>query len=301
MTASLFALLANLSFGTASLMFASFAKRIGALRMNWFKASVAALLFPALSLIVSPTSLFEISPDSALRLMTSGVIGLALGDLFLLKAFGLIGPSPVLMLFGFQPLLLGLASYFFFSTSFSWPLVLGVLLLILSLAIFLSERKIDITDSKTLWKGLLFGLVGIGLDAIGVTLTKSAFEMDSNLTSFSANSVRSVSAALGLGLILLLSKNKRPSHLESFKTLKRKELSFLVFGSALGTVVSLGLYLQAVNLGRLSAVSAIACTGPIFTHLIESAVKRKWPSARALLSLFIFAIGFVVVTLSQDP
>ena len=123
-------LVATLSFSSASLVFARFSRSVSVLWMNTAKAAVAlALLCLTLPLLWSVNGTFALFGSSAGSwtapsdfstdlLLLSGMIGLGIGDLFLLDAFIRIGVSRTLMLYGFQPLLLGIGAALLFGQTF---------------------------------------------------------------------------------------------------------------------------------------------------------------------------------------
>ena len=51
-------------------------------------------------------------------LFLSGFMGLCVGDIFLFRAFTTLGPARSLVLYSFQPLMLGLYGYFFLAQIF---------------------------------------------------------------------------------------------------------------------------------------------------------------------------------------
>ena len=136
--------------------------------MNFFKAFVAVICF---FLTCALFGLFgNASTNSVVLLLGSGIFGLMIGDIFLLKAFVHLGSGRTLMVFGFQPLILGVSSFFLFGQMFTpWKLV-AILFLMACLMTF----SLETFRSKGHWDvaGLSFALVGVLLDAVGIFLLR---------------------------------------------------------------------------------------------------------------------------------
>jgi drug/metabolite transporter (DMT)-like permease len=287
------ALFSNISFATASLTFAEYSKKVSASWMNYYKAVIALICFSSACLLLN--YYVPLSDKSIAFLCLSGSMGLFIGDIFLLKAFAHLGSGRVLMIFGFQPLVLGAASFYLFGQDFPPARLIAVLLLMGCLFTFSFEsfRKKGHWDLP----GLGFALLGVGLDAGGLLLTKATFEMNPNLSAIYANVFRSGVAVLGF-IILSQIPWMKLSLLEPLKKLNRKQKIKVTFASFLGTFFSLVLYLTAIKRGHLATVSAVAGTSPLFATLFETITGKKKLTAYLLVGVGFFVSGFLVLTLT---
>lgn len=293
MNSIFYAIGSNFAFAIASLYFTEFSKKLSPVWMNYFKACVAFVCF-SLVLLVFQIPLV-VSNFGFLMLVISGVVGLLVGDIFLLSAFTHLGSGRVLMIFGFQPLILGIASYFLFHESFEWHRLIAVFFFILCLLSFSLESFKERRDWQL--RGISFALAGVFLDACGILMTKTAFETNADLSPFFANAIRSGSAALGffiLGLFLpKLVHLKKP-----FLSLVARDRKMVVFASALGTFISLAFYLKAIQIGHLATISAIAGTSPLFATLFEISQGRKQMTKYLAVALISFVTGFAILFLN---
>ena len=106
--ALLFALGSNIAFAAAGFYYTVYTRRTSAFTFNALKAFVAFCCF-CLVLILTPVSFDSDLPLKAISFLSlSGLLGLCVGDIFLLKAMTSLGSGRVLLLFGFQPLLIGI-------------------------------------------------------------------------------------------------------------------------------------------------------------------------------------------------
>ena len=286
----LLALGSNISFATASLFFTDFSKKISPSWVNYFKASVAFVCFLVCLLIFQvsvemPTAVF-------VQLALSGAVGLMIGDIFLLKAFTELGSGRVLMIFGFQPLILGTASYFLFNEQFSLIRLVAILFLIGCLLCF----SIESFKEKGHWgvKGILFALLGILLDATGVLLTKNVLNLMPDISVFLVSAVRSGVTVVGFffaSLVPMLGIKL----IGSFKTLNKKDKITITAASVLGTFLSLTFYLQAMKIGHLATISAIVGTSPLFATVFEIARGRKKLTPHLALAVIFFISGVSIL------
>lgn len=286
MTPVYYALLANISFALAIIFYTSLSKEVSVLWTNAFKAAFAFVAF-----LLTITLLLGWNPISLKSLgvfLFSGAIGLAIGDLFLLKAFTLIGPARTMILFGFQPLILGAVAYFFFDQDLPINRLIAVLFLIACLIVFSLEQYR--TSKEWGFKGILFAFMGMTLDAGGILLTRYAFDESPELHAFEGNFYRCLGALAGF--FVLHYSYARIQLFKRFQNLSHKNKILILLSSLLGTYLSLGFYLEAVRVGHLASISAIAITGPFFAAFFESLYHKKWPTKYFAFAFALFLVGF---------
>lgn len=284
----LLALSATLCFSTSSLVYAEYSKKVSVLWMNCFKAAVA---FIALSLTVPLTGGWH-SPAAAsiAALMLSGLLGLNIGDLFLLSAYTHLGVARTLILFGFQPLFVGIAASFLFGQALDPRRFLAVIFLIACLATFSLERYKK--EKRWDFKGLWHALAGVLLDTSGILLTRAAFEKSPEITPLEGNFYRCFAALIGFAVI----SRFRPVNLLQGLQLQPTRVKWILAAAGLaGTFLSLLFYLSAVKIGHLASITGIAITGPIFATALESILHKKPPSAYLLTAFAFFAMGFYIL------
>jgi len=282
----IYALLANLCFSTGSIYFTKYSRQYGALKFNTFKAQIA-LFFFFLSIFFFPMSYFP-ALEGLTLLAISGILGLAIGDVFLFKAFKTIGASRTLTLFSLRPIFIALITYFIWHEPLKPEDTYPTLFFLMCLFIFASENY---KKTKT-WDltGICFAILGVLLDSSGVILTRIVFDNNPLMTSFHANLVRTLFAVLVLAVFCLY-KNK------SLKTIPLKDISIdykLIMTPILGTFIALMFFIQAIKTGSLIIISAIGITGPIFASFLESVILKERPSKYQVWALIIFVLGMLL-------
>ncbi len=284
------ALASSSCFAGASLIFTEISRRVSPLWMNAFKALVAWVLFAGTILVFN---LWVQLPSKVVwALLASGVLGLGIGDIFLLNAYARMGAARTLILYGFQPFFLGIASYFIFGQDFGGYRLLAIIFFVGCLFTFSLEKFREAGH----WElpGLAAALTGVLFDNAGVILSRWAFDQVPEMTAFQANFVRCSSA---LVFFFIFSRFYAVNLAAGWRKLTPGGKRLAVISACLGTYLSLFLYLTAIKIGHLASLSALGVTGPIITSAMECAYDRKRPSKYLITSLGLFAVGFAILVL----
>lgn len=284
----LFAVGANLCFALGSQVYTLFSRKVGPAWMNLFKAFLAFILFGITVTFV--TGWNPVTPMYIGLLIFSGMIGLGIGDVFLLKSFSDMGPGRTLMLFGFQPLILGTIGYVIFDQEVDFKKFWAITFFILCVLTFSIEafRR----DGHWGIKGILMALAGMLLDACGIIFTRLTFDNNPQMTPLEGNFYR----CFGAIMVFVIWNHFKPiKFYGTFKKLEKKEKWLAVVGSILGTYLSLGLYLMALQKAHLASLSGIAITGTIFSSAFECIIAKKWPSKYLIIAFVFFLMGMKIL------
>ena len=287
----LLALGSNFFFALGSQFFAHFSRVIGATWMNWYKALVAQVCFVT---VLTLTEGVQIIPlNQALPLMLSGLIGLGAGDIFLLLSFKEMGPGRTLMLFAFQPLIIGFFAFLFFDQYIDTKKVWAIFFFILCIFIFSLEsfRR----DGHWGQKGILLALLGMLLDAGGILITRHMFDSNASLSPTVTNFYRTNGALIFFFILSLMRKNL--SLFGPLKNLRKKSIFYVSLGSLFGTFISLSLYLRAIQIAHLASLSGVAITGTLFSASFECIWQKKLPSLYLVIAFISFLMGMKVLLL----
>ncbi|MBI5596229.1 MAG: EamA family transporter [Elusimicrobia bacterium] len=284
----LFALAANLCFAAGSLFYTRFARRTSAAWVNAFKALLAAAAF-ALTVTLS-TGWLGLGGAPLAMLLVSGAVGLGLGDVFLVEAMARMGPGRTLMIFAFQPLVLGTLAAVLLGQPLDARRLSAVGFFMLCLATISHESR----RRHGHWNAAALGAAGVGmlLDCGGILLTRSAFDAVPALSSVEGNFYRCLGA---LGFFFAFSRVRDLGFRRHLASLGRRELAAVTAGSLLGCYASLLFYLAAIKHGHLAAVSGVAITSTAFASALECAVERRRPSLHLGAAFAFFAAGMTVL------
>ncbi len=282
---------ANLTFSTASMVFSYYAKRFSSMWINQVKVVIGLCAF-SLAMVFSG-QIVSVSTLAIGLLLLSGFSGLCVGDFFLFRAFATLGAGRSLVIFSFQPLLLGIYGYFFLNQFFTLNQTLAVLCMMICIFIFIIERS-HMTGSWD-FKSFVWAFVGITLDAVGVMLTRSAYEIEPSLETFQVNVIRCLGAILGF---LLINPKSYVGVVKDVLALRKREKT-LLFGAALGgCFLSLTLYLAALKYAHVGTLTAISITGPVWVSLLECLYHRQLPNKYLVGAFSFFILGFYLMVIA---
>jgi drug/metabolite transporter (DMT)-like permease len=286
--ANLSALCSSLCFSTGSVGFTYYARKLSPQWVNAYKAFIALIAFGAACLLTG--SFTSVNWLSMGVLFLSGLLGLMIGDTFLLMAFATIGSARTLMMYAFHPIFLGVMSYFLFAQALSWQKLEA--LVFTSACLFTISYERYRKEKKWEIRGLVFALICVLFDAIGVLLTRYGFDHAPSFTVLEGNFYRTFGAVCGFIISAPWLKFQLVHHFKQLKPAPR----LIVSGAALlGTFVSLSFWLYAVRNGHLATVSAIAGCSPVFASALECVIEKKKPSRYLFLALAFFGVGFYLL------
>lgn len=282
---------ANLTYSTASMIFSVYAKRFSSMWVNQIKVLTAFVAF--LVAVSFSQQIVSVSPTVVGLLFLSGFMGLCFGDIFLYRAFTTLGPARSLVLYSFQPLMLGLYGYFFLSQIFSLNQTLAVICMVICIFIFMLERN-KTTGSWDV-RSFIWAFLGITLDAIGVMLTREAYELNTGLETFQVNVIRCLGALFGF---FVLNPKSYFALTKDLKALRKREISLLIGASFCGCFLSLTLYLAALKHAHVGTLTAIAITGPVWVSLLECIYHKRLPNLYLLVAFAFFLTGFYLMVIA---
>lgn len=257
--------------------------------MNSFKAIVSTPFFLLTALFLGGPLVLN-SGEMGLVLL-SGAIGLGIGDLALLEGFRKLGPGRTLVLFGFQPIVLGFLSFLILGQRTSGEQSLGIFFFVACLMILAHESWRKTGEYQIV--PLLIALLGMVLDSVGVILVRSVFDANPDFNSMTMAFWRCIGAIAFFTLWGCV----RPIYLwQLFRKQSGPAKLTVILGSLLGTYLALGLYTAAVKSGNLASVSGIAITGTLFSSLFECIVNKEWPSKHMILAFLAFCVGIFFIS-----
>jgi len=289
LTPYLLAVAANLCFGTASLKFSYFSARFSAAWMNQLKVTLSLVGFLIAFLLTENYA--PLDQMGWISLLGSGILGLWLGDWFLFQAFAHLGATRTLVIYSFQPFLVGLYGFLFLSQGLNIWQLFAIICMIACVFTFIFERNRQVGHWDL--KNFSYAFLGIFFDALGVMLSRQAYEGNPNLGSSQANAIRAIGAVL---IFILIKPSSLKTIYNDVKSLSSTERGQAIGSSLLGTFISLSFYLRALKTAHVASLTAISITGPIWVSFIEHAQEKKWPNRYLWIAFGFFIIGFALMT-----
>lgn len=270
------------------MVFSIYARKFNPGWINQVNVTIAGIAF-FIAMLISQ-SYVELNLTAIAFLLLSGFAGLCVGDIFVFRAFTTLGPARSLILYSFQPLLVGVYGYFFLGQVFTSNQTIAVICMMICVFIFMLERN-KTTGSwdirSFVWAGL-----GISLDAISIMLSREAYEVAPNLEAFQTNFIRCIGAIIAF---ILISPKSYQVITNDLKVLSKKEISLISGAAFCGCFLSLSMYMTALKFAHVGTLTSISITGPVWVSLLESLYHRKMPNIFLLGAFSFFLFGFYLM------
>lgn len=259
--------------------------------MNTFKAVVATPSF-WLACLLFGLNPFNLPLQVWIVLFISGGLGLAIGDIFLMRSYAQLGPGRTLMIFAFQPLVLAGADWLFFEERLR-PILFLALLCLIGCVLMLSLESSR--SGRGHWSVKSFGAAALAasFDAGGIALTKEAFRDQPGMHSFEANAVRCLGALI---VLYFINQKAKMGFRQNFKKLTKSDKTLAIVASFFGVFMSLTFWLRAISLGKLGVISAVGGIGPLYTSALEAIIDRRMPRKPFFAALAFFILGFLILS-----
>ena len=289
------------AFGTAlcwtfgSQFFEAAGKRVGTLSVNLIRLVLALLLFFILSLLTNGT-LFPVDfPMHAwIWLGLSGLIGFALGDLFLFKAFVEIGPRLSMLIMTLTAPISALLGLTFLGEIYSPQQWIGMLITLIGVSWVILERSNNNQNTKRKIRkvtksGIIYAFLGTLGQATGYVLSKYGMMINNEyLDPFAATQIRVIVGTIGFMIIISLNR----SWSKVFNAIKNiKALGFMFGGAFLGPFLGVSLSLLALHYITAGVASTITAIVPILIIPSVIFIGKEHVSIRAFAGAIIAVTG----------
>lgn len=289
------------AFGTAlcwtfgSQFFEAAGKRVGTLSVNLIRLLLALLLFCILSLITKG-NLFPVNfPLHAwIWLGLSGLIGFALGDLFLFKAFVEIGPRLSMLIMTLTAPISALLGLTFLGEIYSLQQWLGMLITLTGVSWVIFERSNNNQNNKRKIRkitksGIIYAFLGTLGQATGYVLSKYGMMINNDyLEPFAATQIRVIVGTIGFMIIISLSR----SWSKVFIAIKNiSAMRFMLGGAILGPFLGVSLSLLALHYITAGVASTITALVPILIIPSVMYIGKEHVSIRAFGGAIIAVAG----------
>jgi drug/metabolite transporter (DMT)-like permease len=270
----------------SSLAFASASRRLGPTQVNIARRILAT---GYLWLVVILFGLeFHLSRAQVLNLAVSGIIGLALGDSFLFKAYQHIGARMTMVVMSIAPAIAAIGAYLMLGELLSFTGILGILLTLCGIALVILEQR-DGSRFQFSRVGVFYAFLGAVGQGVGLIFAKQAF-MEGEINGFIAALVRLQSSLLLLLPVLILTR--RWENPLGLMDRDRKGTYQMILGSVVGPFLGISFSLLAVKYTSVGVAATLMATVPIMMLPILRFLYKEQLNWRAV-SGAVIAVGGV--------
>jgi len=257
---------------------------------------------------------WRIPATQAVMLALSGLIGLALGDAFYFESLVVLGPRRATLITCMWPVFVAFMQYPMTGEGLQWLDLVGMALTMVGVLLVVRERAAEGEIQGSITRGVVLGIFGALLQALGVLLAKAGLgyapegsllvttlglpvaegaETAGELVSpITGTFVRMAAAALAIWAITFARRDTA----RTVNALRnRKAITLVVIGTVAGPVVGVALSLYAVAHANSAVASTIMSTMPIMVIPMVMIVFREKVSPRALIGTLITMLGVAVL------
>ena len=283
-------LLTAIFWSGSSIVFSAATARVGTVLVNISRLIFALCFLAPVLLILGYDA--ALSRTQLLYLGTSGVIGLAVGDSFLFRAYRHIGPRIAMLVMSASPAIAAVLAYVVLDERLPLLGVVGVVVTLTGIVIVVNERRLGPAHAtEGLASGVFFAFLAAITQGVGLIFAKLAF-LEGAIDGFVAAALR-ISAALLVLLPVMILLGRVTHPVRAFAN-DRKALGLTVLGSVLGPFLGISASLMAVAHTTVGVAATLMATVPIVMLPLVRIIHKERLTWGAIAGAFV-AVGGVVM------
>ncbi len=286
------ALLTAVCWTVTAMAFESAGKRVGALSLNLIRLVIGLIFLSIYNAVFNGEFFPTATGYQWFWLSLSGIIGFVLGDLFLFRAFIIIGARISMLIMALVPPITALIGWITLGEKLTGMEFLGMGITLFGIVLVMSS-KIEMKNGAfgkalkmgPLVLGSLLALGGAVGQAAGLVLSKKGMQ---DMDAFSATQIRIMVGMLGFVIVITIFK--RWKHL--FGALKDlKAMKVMTLGSFFGPFLGVSLSLLAVQYTDTGVAATLMALTPVIIIPPAILMKKEKVSAMEILGALISVGG----------
>ena len=238
---------------------------------------------------------------SLLATAISGILGYFIADLFIFRAFVLIGPRNTMVILTTTPLFSAILSFFVYGEVLSIVDIGSGALILAGIVIVIRERQEDFVPSngdaeKTRGNkksvGIIAGFIGSLSQSFGIILAKYSLEAGDHPVEI--NLLRIISGLIAMVLYLLV----RRQFIKDFVKMKDLRALFLIaFGAVIGPSLGVVAALYAILFIPVGVTTLLMQTTPIMLLPFDKIFFGRKITSRTIIGTAVSVVGITVLLL----
>lgn len=272
-TGEIAAVLTSVFFSFTAIIFAQASRLVGATITNRVRLVIALIYLMIINLILFGQPLpLDAGLERWVWLALSGVVGLALGDLFLFSSYALIGPRLGMLLMSLAPVIGALTAWLAFGETLRAGQIIGITVTLIGIGWVVVTRSTDSAPRPSgHGRGLVLGVLAATGQAWGLVLSKQG--MTGNFSPFAGNAIRMLAATLAFWLITVMQRQAG----ETLRAVRAQPaaLRVLALGALVGPVLGVSASLLAVQHAEVGVASTLMALPPVFLLPISYFVFKE--------------------------
>lgn len=211
---------------------------------------------------------------------SSGIVGLAIGDLFLFQSYILIGPRLGLLFLSLSPAIATMLAWLILGETLDAISIVGIILTLAGIIWVVLEsnpngkraQKIDDAEQRRNYtRGIIAGVIAASGQALGVVLAKNGLAGD--FSAISANVIRMSAAFTAIWIVTIIQRQT----ISTFQQVNNQKtgMLYILGGAFFGPLIGVSLSLFAIQNTSIGIASTIIALPPIFLLPIGHFVYKE--------------------------
>ncbi len=301
-----YGIVAVIAWTACTVPFAEASKRLGVATVNLYRLLIPFVLFTiVLSLFLFPNQnwISDVGSIYWVYLIASGVIGLAIGDMFGFSVYSLIGPRLGSLFIVLQPAIALIAGYFLLHETINWIGIISIIITITGVAYVLLSKNTT-SDKVTytpvaLKKGIIFGILSTVCQAMGIVLQKLASQQAAiahlpEIHFLTATWIRITGAIVFLLILYTFQKKHKEVHTNLWINAD-KGVSFLIVAIVFGPLIAQPTSFLATSILPVSVFQTLCALIPILVLPITAIYYKEKITWKIILGSLISCFGVVIL------
>jgi drug/metabolite transporter (DMT)-like permease len=292
------ALVTALCWTITAMAFESAGKRVGSLPVNLLRL-LMAIVFLSIYSLVARGRLFpsDATAHAWFWLSISGVVGFLLGDLFLFRAFVVIGARISMLIMAAVPPITALLGWLLMGERLTATNLVGMGLTMAGISWVVLERGRGEADGAGMtrgprpWAGILLAFGGALGQAVGLVLSKYGM---ADYDAFAATQIRIIAGAVGFVLLFFV----RPTWKRVGMALRDgAAMRRITLGAVFGPFLGVSFSLLAVQYTASGVAATIMSIVPVLIIVPAVIVFKERPTMREVVGAVVAVAGVAVMFL----
>lgn len=283
-------------YAISAFIFSKAGRAVGSMVTNRVRLVITLTYLVIINLILFHEPLpFSAGTSRWMWLGISGIIGLALGDIFLFQAYISVGTRLGVLLLSLAPIFGSLISWIFFDETLTPLQITGIVLALAGIGwVVLSHKEPVDTPRGHTRRGVFFGvLAGLG-QALGLVLSKQG--MTGDFSPFQANAIRMLAAAVFIWLWTAIAGQTRAT----VATVRKQPqvLWVIALGAVAGPLLGVSAALLAVQHAEIGVASTLMALPPVIVLPISYFVFKEKVGWQGVAGTALAIVGVAVLFLA---
>ncbi len=284
-------LLTAINWAFAVILFRKSGESVHPIGLNLFKNILAVTLILPTMWITGDTLMRDVPARDYALLLASGAIGIGLADTLFLKSLNALGAGLLAIVdCCYSPFII-LLSIAFLGESLALLQIIGVVLIVTAVLTALNERKSHGSDGRKIVMGIVWGVLAMAANAVGIVMIKPLLEQSPLLWT---TEIRLMGGVIVLVAVLLLRTDRRKIWAT---VISSNRWGYTVSGSFMGAYVSMLLWLAGMKYTQASVASALNQTSNVFIFIFAWLFLRENMDRYKILGIVLGVIGAFLVTI----